>query len=46
MITDELKFRIRSALVHTPTAEQENAIDVFSMFMTDRTGLHHPPSHL
>ena len=36
MITDELKFRIRSALVHTPTAEQENAIDVFSMFMTDR----------
>ena len=36
MITDELKFRIRSALVHTPTAEQKNAIDVFSMFMTDR----------
>ena len=36
MITDELKFRIRSALLHTPTAEQENAIDVFSMFMTDR----------
>ena len=36
MITDELKYRIRSALVHTPTAEQENAIQVFSMFLTDR----------
>ena len=36
MITDELKYRIRRALVHTPTAEQEHAIDVFSMFMTDR----------
>ena len=36
MITDELKYRIRSALVHVPTAEQENAINVFSMFMMDR----------
>ena len=36
MITDELKYRIRSALVHTPTPEQEHAIDVFSLFMTDR----------
>ncbi len=36
MITDELKYRIRSALVHIPTQEQEHAIDVFSMFMTDR----------
>lgn len=36
MITDELKYRIRSALVHTPTPEQEHAIDVFAMFMTDR----------
>ena len=36
MITDELKYRIRSALVHTPTLEQEHAIDVFSLFMTDR----------
>ena len=36
MITDELKYRIRSALVHIPTQEQEHAIDVFSLFMTDR----------
>ncbi|MBP3775443.1 MAG: AAA family ATPase [Prevotella sp.] len=36
MITDELKYRIRSAFVHVPTAEQEHAIDVFSLFMTDR----------
>lgn len=36
MITDELKYRIRSALVHVPTPEQENAINVFSVFMTDR----------
>ncbi|MBQ7419276.1 MAG: AAA family ATPase [Prevotella sp.] len=36
MIIDELKYRIRSALVHMPTPEQEHAIDVFSLFMTDR----------
>ncbi|MBQ9678978.1 MAG: AAA family ATPase [Prevotella sp.] len=36
MITDELKYRIRLALVHTPTPEQEHAINVFSLFMTDR----------
>ena len=36
MLTDELKYRIRSALAHTPTIEQEHAIDVFSLFMTDR----------
>lgn len=36
MITDELKYRIRSALALTPTAEQEHAIEVCSMFMTDR----------
>ena len=35
MITDELKYRIRSASVHVPTAEQEHAIDVFAAFMTD-----------
>ena len=36
MITDELKYRIHSVLAHTPTTEQEHAIDVFSWFMTDR----------
>ncbi len=36
MITDELKYRIREAFVHEATTEQENAIDVFSLFMTDR----------
>jgi tRNA A37 threonylcarbamoyladenosine biosynthesis protein TsaE len=36
MITDELKYRIRSVFGHVPTEEQEHAIDVFTMFMTDR----------
>ncbi len=36
MINDELKYRIHSAFEHIPTAEQEHAIDVFSLFMTDR----------
>ena len=36
MITDEFKFRIREAMGMVPTAEQERAIDVFSLFMTDR----------
>ena len=35
MITDELKYRIRSAFGHVPTGEQEHAIDVFASFMTD-----------
>ena len=36
MITDELKYRIHGAFAHEPTTQQENAIDVFSLFMTDR----------
>ncbi|WP_028911531.1 ATP-dependent RecD-like DNA helicase [Prevotella sp. MA2016] len=36
MISDEFKYRIREALGMVPTAEQEHAIDVFSLFMTDR----------
>ena len=36
MIQDELKYRILQALGLTPTPEQEHALDVFSMFMTDR----------
>ena len=36
MISDELKYRIRSAFDFTPTAEQERAIEVFTRFMTDR----------
>ncbi|MBR2244247.1 MAG: AAA family ATPase [Prevotella sp.] len=36
MINDELKYRIHSAFEHIPTAEQEHAINVFSLFMTDR----------
>ena len=36
MILDELKYRIRSAFGHVPTAEQETAIDTFARFMTDR----------
>ena len=37
MIQDELKYRIRQALGLTPTTEQEQAIDVFTQFMTDRS---------
>ena len=36
MIADELKYRIRNAFGYVPTAEQEQAIETFSMFMTDR----------
>lgn len=36
MITDELKYRIRSSFGYTPTVEQEEAIDCFARFMTDR----------
>ena len=35
MISDEFKYRIREALGVVPTAEQEQAIDVFSLFMSD-----------
>ena len=37
MIQDELKYRILQALGLTPTTEQEQAIDVFTQFMTDRS---------
>ena len=37
MIHDELKYRILQALGMTPTPEQEHALDVFSLFMTDRS---------
>ncbi len=36
MILDELKFRIRQMFGFVPTPEQEHALDVFSLFMTDR----------
>ena len=36
MLIDEFKYRIREAMGMMPTAEQEHAIDVFSLFMTDR----------
>jgi len=36
MIHDELKYRIRQAFEHEPTAEQAHAMDVFAQFMTDR----------
>ena len=37
MIHDELKYRILQALGLTPTAEQEQAVDLFARFMTDRS---------
>ena len=37
MIQDELKYRILQALGLTPTPEQDHALEVFSMFMTDRS---------
>ena len=37
MIHDELKYRILQALGLTPTPEQDHALEVFSMFMTDRS---------
>ena len=40
MITDELKYRIREAFGHVPTAEQEQAIETFALFMTDRCPCH------
>ena len=36
MIHDELKYRILQTFGLTPTPEQERALEVFSMFMTDR----------
>ncbi len=36
MITDELRYRIRQAFGHVPTAEQETAMGVFAQFLTDR----------
>ena len=36
MITDELTYRVREAFGHEPTAEQEQAIRTFALFMTDR----------
>ena len=36
MIQDELKYRILQTFGFTPTPEQERALEVFSMFMTDR----------
>ncbi len=37
MIADELKYQIRQTLGLLPTEEQEHALDVFSLFMTDRS---------
>ncbi len=36
MIQDELKYRILQTFGFTPTPEQAQALDVFSLFMTDR----------
>ena len=36
MITDELTYRIREAMGLVPTTEQEQAIETFAHFMTDR----------
>ena len=36
MIHDELKYRILQTFGLTPTPEQERALEVFAMFMTDR----------
>ena len=36
MIQDELKYRILQTFGLVPTEEQEHAIDMFSLFMTDR----------
>ena len=37
MIVDELKYRIRQTFGLLPTPDQEHALDVFSLFMTDRS---------
>jgi ATP-dependent exoDNAse (exonuclease V) alpha subunit len=36
MIQDELRYRILQTFGFTPTPEQERALEVFSLFMTDR----------
>jgi len=36
MINEELKYRILQTFGFVPTPEQDHALDVFSMFMTDR----------
>ena len=36
MIAEELTYRIRNAMGHVPTTEQQQAMDVFCRFMTDR----------
>ena len=36
MIHDELKYRILQTFGFVPTPEQDHALDVFSLFMTDR----------
>ncbi|MBQ3700749.1 MAG: AAA family ATPase [Prevotella sp.] len=36
MISDDLKYRIREVFGHVPTPEQEQAVNVFAAFMTDR----------
>ena len=36
MINDELKYRILQTFGFFPTPEQDHALDVFSMFLTDR----------
>ena len=36
MIQDELKYQILQTFGLTPTPEQERALEVFAMFMTDR----------
>ena len=36
MIQDELRYRILQTCGFTPTPEQERALEVFSLFMTDR----------
>lgn len=36
MIIDELVYKIRQQFGYTPTAEQEHALHIFAMFLTDR----------
>ena len=36
MIIDELLYKIRQQFGYTPTAEQEHALHIFAMFLTDR----------
>lgn len=38
MISDELAYRIKQSFGFVPTAEQQQAIDTFARFMTDRNG--------